>query len=129
MDQMGLVRQFLSPQIRPLDPEMVVVGPALTVLSADVPLTSEQGNNELPRKPFGLMLEALDDLRPNEVYLVSGGSGSYALWGELMSCAAAPRRCRSRDERILPRHSRHTCMRIPHVFLGTVCTGYGPEEW
>jgi regulator of RNase E activity RraA len=88
MDQMGLVNQFLPPQIRPLDAEMVVVGPAMTVLSADVPITSEHAHNELLRKPFGLMLEALDDLRPNEVYLVNGGSGQYALWGELMSTRA-----------------------------------------
>ena len=28
----------------------------------------------LATKPFGLMLEALDDLRPNEVYVATGGS-------------------------------------------------------
>ena len=38
--------------------------------------------------PFGLMLEALDDLRPNEVYIATGGSFRYALWGELMSTRA-----------------------------------------
>lgn len=88
MDQMGLVHQFLPPQIRPLHPEMVVIGPAMTVLSADVTITNDDGRNELPRKPFGLMLEALDDLSPHEVYLVSGASPCYALWGELMSTRA-----------------------------------------
>ena len=39
-------------------------------------------------KPFGLMLEALDDLRPNEVYVATGGSFRYAFWGELMSTRA-----------------------------------------
>jgi 4-hydroxy-4-methyl-2-oxoglutarate aldolase len=39
-------------------------------------------------KPFGLMLEALDDLRPSEVYVATGGSFRYALWGELMSTRA-----------------------------------------
>jgi regulator of RNase E activity RraA len=34
------------------------------------------------------MLEALDDLRPNEVYIATGGSFRYALWGELMSTRA-----------------------------------------
>lgn len=86
MDQMDLRHQFLPPQVRPLHPEMVVIGPALTVLSADVP--AEESRNELLRKPFGLMLEALDDLRPGEVYLVSGASPQYALWGELMSTRA-----------------------------------------
>ena len=39
-------------------------------------------------KPFGLMLEALDDLRPNEVYVATGGSFRYAFWGEFMSTRA-----------------------------------------
>ena len=34
------------------------------------------------------MLEALDDLRPNEVYVATGGSFRYAFWGELMSTRA-----------------------------------------
>jgi regulator of RNase E activity RraA len=88
MDQMGLDHQFLPPQIRPLHAEMVAVGPALTVLCADVPVSDERDANEVLQKPFGLMLEALDDLRPQEVYLVSGASGPYALWGELMSTRA-----------------------------------------
>ena len=37
---------------------------------------------------MGLMLEALDDLKPNEVYTCTGGSAHYALWGELMSTRA-----------------------------------------
>jgi regulator of RNase E activity RraA len=88
MDKMGIQHQFLPPQIRPLHREMVVIGPALTVLSADVPTTSQAGHNEVLRKRFGLMLEALDDLKAFEVYLVSGASANYALWGELMSTRA-----------------------------------------
>ena len=34
------------------------------------------------------MLEALDDLRPGEVYVATGASPRYALWGELMSTRA-----------------------------------------
>ncbi len=34
------------------------------------------------------MFAALDDLKPNEVYLCSGASPRYALWGELMSTRA-----------------------------------------
>ncbi len=37
---------------------------------------------------FGLMLDALDDLRPGEVYVCGGSSPRYALWGELMSTRA-----------------------------------------
>jgi regulator of RNase E activity RraA len=39
-------------------------------------------------KPFGLMFEALDDLKPGEIYVASGASPRYALWGELMSTRA-----------------------------------------
>jgi len=34
------------------------------------------------------MLQALDDLRPDEVYVCTGASPAYALWGELMSTRA-----------------------------------------
>ena len=36
MDTMGLLRQFLPPQIKPLRDDMVVIGRAMTVLEADV---------------------------------------------------------------------------------------------
>ena len=34
------------------------------------------------------MLEALDDLKTNEIYVCAGASPRYALWGELMSIRA-----------------------------------------
>ena len=39
-------------------------------------------------KPFGLMMQALDDLKPGEVYVATGASPRYALWGEMMSTRA-----------------------------------------
>src|SRR5919108_4371669 len=36
MDKMGLQHQFLPPRIRPLRPDMVVIGRAMPVLSVDV---------------------------------------------------------------------------------------------
>ena len=89
MDKVGLCQQFLPPKIRPLSPEMVVVGRAMTVLEADVFSETDGGRvNRRLQQPFGLMLEALDDLKPNEVYLCTGSSPRYALWGELMSTVA-----------------------------------------
>jgi len=89
MDKLGLTQQFLPPQIRPLAPDMVVVGRAMTVLEADCfePVSSTDRNPILSRS-FGLMLEALDDLKPGEVYICTGSSPRYALWGELMSTRA-----------------------------------------
>lgn len=88
MDTLGLLHQFLPPQIQPLDPGMVVVGRAMTVLEADYPAAAEASHNPLSTRPFGLMLEALDDLQPGEVYVCGGASPTYALWGELMSTRA-----------------------------------------
>src|SRR5260370_2192298 len=65
---------------------MVVIGRAMPVLSVDVFAERTAGSaNKLMDKPFGLMLEALDDLRTNEVYVNTGSSPRNALWGELMS--------------------------------------------
>ncbi len=104
MDQLGFQHQFLPPQIRPLDRRMVVIGRAMPVVGTDrvsekawygdkesrdaAGPAAERPANEMLDRPFGLMLRALDDLRRNEVYLVSGGSPRYAMWGELMSTRA-----------------------------------------
>ena len=88
MDKIGLLHQFLPPQIRPLRGDMLVIGRAMTVLEADVYSEVESNANNLLSKPFGLMLEALDDLKNNEVYICTGAAPTYALWGELMSTRA-----------------------------------------
>jgi regulator of RNase E activity RraA len=89
LDKMGHRRQFLPPRIQPLRDDMVLVGRAMPVLEADsFDWSYEAGQTELSRKPFGLMLHALDDLKPNEIYLATGGTPRYALWGELMSTRA-----------------------------------------
>ena len=89
MDKLGYLRQFLPPQIKPLRDDMVVLGRAMTVLEADVLDSQPASRNPVLKKSFGLMLEALDDLKRNEVYTCSGASPTYALWGELMSTRAA----------------------------------------
>ena len=88
LDRMGLLHQFLPPEIRPLSPDMVLVGRAMPVIEADFFAESEAGGGPLGSKPFGLMLEALDDLKRNEIYVASGTRSAYALWGELMSTRA-----------------------------------------
>jgi regulator of RNase E activity RraA len=89
MDKLGLVHQFLPPQIRPLGESMILIGRAMPVLSGDVfAETLENTSNLLSAKPFGLMLEALDDLRRNEIYVNTGSSPRNAMWGEMMSTRA-----------------------------------------
>jgi regulator of RNase E activity RraA len=89
LDKLERYHQFLPPQIQPLRSDMVVIGRAMPVLSVDVFVEKLAGTaNPLMAKPFGLMLEALDDLKPGEVYLNTGSSPRNALWGELMSTRA-----------------------------------------
>lgn len=86
LDVMGYRKQFLAQQIKPLVASTKLVGRAMTVLEADY--TDGDGEGPLSNKPFGVMFEALDDLKPGEIYLASGSSLDYALWGGLMSTRA-----------------------------------------
>lgn len=89
MDKLGKFHQFLPPNIQPLRDDMVLIGRAMPVLEADVfPKNEVESKNEILQKSFGLMLEALDDLKEDEVYICSGASPNYALWGENMSIRA-----------------------------------------
>jgi regulator of RNase E activity RraA len=89
LDTLGLLHQFLPPHIRPLRDDMVVLGRAMPVLQADFFVQEDEiGQSPFASKAFGLMFEALDDLKPNEVYVATGGTPRYALWGGLMSTRA-----------------------------------------
>ena len=89
LDKLGYRKQFLPQAIGPLRSDMRIVGRAMTVLEADVfDEIAETSKGPLGKEPFGLMMEALDDLKPGEVYIATGASLKYALWGELMSTRA-----------------------------------------
>ena len=95
LDKQNLLHQYLPPQIQPLSRDMVLIGRAMPVLSGDVFQEKIEGSaNELSAKPFGLMLEAVDDLNQNEIYVNTGSSPRNALWGELMSVRARKRGAR-----------------------------------
>ena len=61
---------------------MTLAGYACTVLENDV--------YGIPKKPFGYMTEALDQLKPNEIYIATGAHHS-ALWGELLTASSKAR--------------------------------------
>lgn len=88
MDTLGLQHQFLPPVFKPVDDKTRLLGRAMPVLETDIFLSNGPTHNPLMTKPFGLMFEALDDLKPGEIYVASGASPRYALWGELMSTRA-----------------------------------------
>jgi hypothetical protein len=67
---MGLLRQFLSPGIRLLRPDMVTAGRAMPVLETNCFAADEPaGQTPLSRQAFGLLFRALDDLHAHEVYV------------------------------------------------------------
>ena len=80
LDKLGCLHQFLPQEIKPISPDMVVIGRAMPVLQADVLEEAvENAVNQVMQKPFGIMFEALDDLNENEVYICTGSSHNYAL--------------------------------------------------
>ena len=126
MDKMGYTRQFLPPRIRPLRDDMLVAGRAMTVLEADVlDAGKEKGVNPVLKRSFGLMLEALDDLKEDEVYVCSGSSPAYALWGELMSARDPVQGSRSGCQRLLPRYEGNFGIGFPLLLLRSLCPGPG----
>jgi regulator of RNase E activity RraA len=84
LDALGRYHQFMPAAVQPLREAMRVVGRAMPVLMIDV--------HGPQKKPFGLLTEALDDLRPGEVYVASGGDMRCAYWGELLTATARTRR-------------------------------------
>lgn len=89
LDTMGYLRQFLHPQIKPVAPSMVIAGRAMPVLETlCFDAVNEQGRSEVAAVPFGRLFEALDDLKPNEVYVATGCAPQFALWGGLMTTRA-----------------------------------------
>ena len=121
MDKMGYTRQFLPPRIRPLRDDMLVAGRAMRVLEADVlDAGKEKGVTPVLKRSFGLMLEALDDLKEDEVYVCSGSSPAYALWGELMSARAI--QCKAAGA-VVNGYSRDT---KGILALDFPCFSYGP---
>jgi hypothetical protein len=65
---------------------MVIIGRVIPVLEADVFGEGvDSSHNFLMKKPFGLMFEALEDIKENEGYFCAGSSHKYAFWGGLVS--------------------------------------------
>ena len=129
MDKMGYLHQFLSPKVKPVRKDMVVIGRAMPVIEADVfNESSAKTNNSLMKKPFGLMFEALDSLKTNEVYICSGASPRYALWGGLMSTRAIQLGAAGA---VVEGYSRDTDeiekLNFPTFSLGTYAQDQGPR--
>lgn len=129
LDKLGYQHQFLSPDIKPVNNDMIVIGRAMTVLEADVFAENvEKTNNPMMKKPFGIMFEALDSLKKNEVYICSGASPRYALWGGLMSTRAKKLEAAGA---VLNGYSRDTneveSLEFPAFSMGSYAQDQGPR--
>lgn len=129
LDQMGYNHQFLPAEIRPLtalvphnmvepmEPENrnKLVGWACTILENDV--------FSAPKKPFGYLTEALDQLRPNEIYVATGAHNS-ALWGELLTATS---RVKGAVGAVLDGYTRDTPQVLEQNFP-VFCTGCWAQD-
>ena len=86
LDAVGYRQQVLRHNVRPLYPTAIVVGRAMTVQCVDT--------YEIPDEPYQMEIEAVDSLKPNDVFVCSTSvgepsrSGCISIWGELLSTAA-----------------------------------------
>lgn len=86
LDEIGMRNQAMTPRIRPLDDDLVLVGFARTGLFREV-FHVARGEN-----PYELEIKILDDLKPGEVVVFGcGGSERIAPWGELLTTASRAR--------------------------------------
>lgn len=129
LDQMGYTHQFLPSRIRPLeaqvpaslitgdapDNRLKLAGWACTILESDV--------FGAPKKSFGLLTEALDQLKKNEIYIATGGHNS-ALWGELVTATA---RIRGAVGAVLDGPSRDTPQVLEQNFP-VFCSGLWAQD-
>ena len=87
LDEVGYRNQAMAEYIRPLFPSAVFAGWARTVTCMDLYHVSDD--------PYGLEIEAIDSVQPDEVVVVAAGnSRRNAPWGELLSTAAKARGAR-----------------------------------
>jgi regulator of RNase E activity RraA len=83
LDDLGFTHQFLPQPVQPMREHMKVIGRAMPAVMIDV-----FGKQKVP---FGKLTEALDQLRPGEVYLAGGGDMRCAYWGEILTATAKMR--------------------------------------
>ncbi|MBA3772360.1 MAG: RraA family protein [Ramlibacter sp.] len=86
MEQLGFAFPMLPPEIRPLRPDMVMIGRAMPV--QDEPPVPHGGLKRFDAKPFGLLFESIEALRPMEVYIASGGPTTAARIGDMLTLRA-----------------------------------------
>jgi len=79
LDTMGYYNQFLPREIQAMRPGDSMVGRAYPTVICDV-----YGPQE---KPLGLLMEAVDHIKEDEIYIVTGGNYRCSYFGEIMTAS------------------------------------------
>jgi regulator of RNase E activity RraA len=117
LDANGLLHQAMEERLRPLAPDMRLIGRAHTVLTADV--------YERPAEPYRLEIESVDALKPGDVMVASTNhSRRTCFWGELLSTAAV---ARGATGCAIDGHTRDA-LRIMEMGFPVFTTGFRPVD-
>ncbi len=117
LDSIGLLHQAMDERLRPLLPNMRLVGRAHTMLTADV--------FQRPAEPYRQEIAAVDALKPGDIMVASTNhSRRTCLWGELLSTAAT---ARGAVGCALDGHTRDA-QRIMEMDFPIFCTGFRPVD-
>ncbi|BDB99728.1 RraA family protein [Saccharolobus caldissimus] len=84
LDDLGYRNHVMNQCIKPLKNDMVILGRAFPILVKEV---KEYDVNE----PYKVMLEAISNIKNNDVVVIVSESKNTAVWGELFSNAAKVR--------------------------------------
>ncbi len=77
LDTLGYSHQYLPNSIQALRPNDIMIGRAFTTVIADV-----YGEQE---EPLGKLAEAIDAIKEDQVYIVTGGDKRCSYFGEMMT--------------------------------------------
>jgi 4-hydroxy-4-methyl-2-oxoglutarate aldolase len=112
LDQLDFRHQTMAARLRPVYPEAVVVGRAMTMLGMEV--------YDIPEVHYRLCIESLDSVQPGEVPVITaGGAQSAAFWGELLATATRARGGRGTIVDAYTRDVNHLVrMRFPSFATG-----------
>lgn len=77
LDTIGYSHQYLPREIQSLRPTDIMVGRAYPTIICDV--YGEQ------KEPLGLLAEAIDNIKEDEIYIVTGGDRRCSYFGEIMT--------------------------------------------
>ena len=86
MELLGFKYPMLPHEIIPLHSDKVMLGRAMP--AQDEPPVAFGDLKRFDSKPFGLLFDSIEDLRPNEVYICSGGPTYSARTGDMLALRA-----------------------------------------